>query len=236
MRWDPERSRKACYNARAVNLFIGQNKQASPSTFISPWFHNLGAEMRGSLSGCRGRACWMLGDGCPPEQKSLWSTAIYWSSKLVQSIQKKRRGETTLEEKIAYLRSLKSGRGGCIHIVIGEILYVDPAHTHTHTHTHTHRPRWKEMHFSTETNKKALYYFLGSARNVMRKLAEGKKKSVKGLVGMRYEMRQWCIAGTLRLSRLSSVDIPKYVTAPANQVCQLCIQISSYRGPGRPTG
>ena len=139
MRWDPERSRKACYNARAVNLFIGQNKQASPSTFISPWFHNLGVEMRGSLSGCReGGACWILGDGCPPEQKSLWSTAIYWSSELVQSIQKKRRGETTLEEKIAYLRSLKSGRGGCIHIVIGQIQYVDPAHTHSHTHTHTH--------------------------------------------------------------------------------------------------
>lgn len=44
-------------------------------------------------------------------------------------------------------------------------------------HTHSHRARWKEMHFSTETNSKALYYFLGSARNVMRKLAEGGKKS-----------------------------------------------------------
>lgn len=62
------------------------------------------------------------------------------------------------------------------------------------------------MHFSTETNRKALYYFLGSARNVMRKLAERereKKKAMEGLVGMRYEMRQWSIAGTLRLSRLS---------------------------------
>lgn len=32
------------------------------------------------------------------------------------------------------------------------------------------------MHFSTETNRKALYYFLGSARNVMRKLAERERK------------------------------------------------------------
>lgn len=59
------------------------------------------------------------------------------------------------------------------------------------------------MHFSTEANRRALYYVLGSAMNVMRKLAEGEKKSVEGLVGMRYEMRQWSIAGTLRLSRLS---------------------------------
>lgn len=108
----------------------------------------------------------MLGDGSPPEQQSLWSTAIYWSSELVQSIQKKRRGETTLEEKIAYLRSLKSGRGGCMHMVIGQVLYVDSARTRS--------ARWKEMHFSTETNREALYYFLWSARNVMRKLAEGK--------------------------------------------------------------
>lgn len=106
--------------------------------------------------------------GSPPEQQSLWSTAIYWSSELVQSIQEKRRGETTLEEKIAYLRSLSSGRGGSVHILIGQVLYVDPARTH--------RARWKEMHFSTETNRKALYYFLWSARNVMRKLAEGGKK------------------------------------------------------------
>lgn len=167
MRWDPERSRKACYNAIAVNLFIGQNKQASLSTYISPLFHNLGAEMRTSEWFIGGAALNAGRCGSPPEQQSPWSTAIYWSSKLVQSIQEKRKGETTLEEKIAYLRSLRSGRG-CIHILIGQVLYVDSARTY--------RARWKKMQFSTETNRKALYYFLRSVRNVMRKLAEGKKK------------------------------------------------------------
>lgn len=144
-----------------------------------------------------GRPRWMLRDGSPSAQKSVWSTAIYWSSKLVQSIQKKRRGETTLGEKIAYLRSLKSGTASYTQTVIGQILYVDAACTH--------RARWREMHFSSEADGRALYYFLGSAMNVMRKPAEGKKKkkkSVEELVGMRYEMRQWSMAGTLRLSRL----------------------------------
>lgn len=40
---------------------------------------------------------------------------------------------------------------------------------------------------------------------------------------MRYEMRQWSMAGTLRLSRLSKVDVAEHVTAHArtNQICQL---------------
>lgn len=33
------------------------------------------------------------------------------------------------------------------------------------------------MHFSAESNRGGLYYVLGSAMNVMRKLAEGKKIS-----------------------------------------------------------
>lgn len=57
MSCDPERWQKACYTAIAVNLFIGQNKQASLSAFISTLFHNIGAEMRAFLSALRaGRA------------------------------------------------------------------------------------------------------------------------------------------------------------------------------------
>lgn len=36
------------------------------------------------------------------------------------------------------------------------------------------------MHFSTEANRRGLYYVLGSTMNVMRKLAEGGKKKISG--------------------------------------------------------
>lgn len=58
---------------------------------------------------------------------------------------------------------------------------------------HTHlRLDERKCVFSTETSGGALCYFLGRVKNVMRKLAEGGvgKKAVKGLLGMRYEMRQ----------------------------------------------
>lgn len=112
----------------------------------------------------------MLGDGSPPEQQLLWSTAIYWSNEFVQSIQKKRRGETTLDEKIAYLRSLKSqGEGGRIrrHILAGQVLYVDSARTH--------RARWKEMHFFTETNRKGSVLFPWECQECNEKTSRGKK-------------------------------------------------------------
>lgn len=170
----------------------------------------------------------MLRDGSPSEQKSVWSTAIYWSSKLVQSIQKKRRGETTLGEKIAYLRSLKSGIASYTETVIGQILYVDAACTH--------RARWREMHFSSEANGRALYYFLGSAMNVMRKLAEGKKK-ISGGAGWD---EIWDEA--MEHSRHAAIESSEVgghsTTVPArtNQVCQRCIQISSYRALEQESG
>lgn len=170
----------------------------------------------------------MLRDGRPSEQKSLWSTAIYWSSKLVQSIQKKRRGETTLGEKIAYLRRLKSARTGCTHIVIGQILDVDPACTH--------RARWKEMHFSTEANRRARYYVLGSAMNVMRKLAEGEKR-ISGGAGWDEiwdEAMEHSRHAAIKSSELGghSTTVP----ARTNQVCQHCTQISSYRALEQASG
>lgn len=118
-----------------------------------------------------GRPRWMLRDGSPSAQKSVWSTAIYWSSKLVQSIQKKRRGETTLGEKIAYLRSLKSGTASYTQTVIGQILYVDAACTH--------RARWREMHFSLGGRWKSSVLFPWDCHECNEKTSRGKKKEKK---------------------------------------------------------
>lgn len=70
--------------------------------------------------------------------------------------------------------------------------------------------------------------------NVMRKLPEsgggrggkGGKKTVAGLLGMRYEMRQCSVAGTLRLSHQSWVDIPQLF-----QLEQIMSGSGAYRFP-----
>lgn len=73
---------------------------------------------------------------------------------------------------------------------------------------------------------KARYYFLGSGCN--KKTRESRKKSAQGLVGMKYEMRQWSTAVTLRLSRLSREDIRQLFRLEQIRFA-CCIQSSSYR-------
>lgn len=122
-----------------------------------------------------GGPCWMLRDGSPSEQKSPWSTAIYWSGQRVQSIEKKRRGETTLRGENSLFKEAEGGlhthpdRTGSMYS------YMEAACAQG--------SRWKEMHFSTEANRRGLYYVLGSAMNVMRKLAEGGRKKKKKISG-----------------------------------------------------
>lgn len=101
-------------------------------------------------------------------------------------------------------------------------------------HTHSHRARWKEMHFSTETNSKALYYFLGSARNVMRKLAEGGKKS-SGRAGWDEiwdEAMKQSRHAAIESSELGGHSQIRYCTGKFKKkkkvLCQFCILISSF--------
>lgn len=72
------------------------------------------------------------------------------------------------------------------------------------------------MHTQSQMKGNAFFHRVQQRRSVLRpwechecneKTSRGEKKSVEGLVGMRYEMRQWSIAGTLRLSHLSQMDI-----------------------------
>lgn len=68
---------------------------------------------------------------------------------------------------------------------------------------------------------------ISSVVAVIRKL-ERAEKSAEGLVGMKYEMRQWSTAVTLRLSRLSREDIRQLFRLEQIRFA-CCIQSSSYR-------
>lgn len=158
----------------------------------------------------------MLRDGSSSEQESLWSTAIYWSSELVQSIAQKRR-ETTLGEKIAYLKA-EEWKRGCADCdsrdtVCGSCLHVRA-----------------EMRGNAFFHGSILeHHIISWVLTVIRKLERGGKKSAEGLVGMKYEMRQRSTAVTLRLSRLSWEDIRQLFRLEQIRFA-CCIQSSSYRG------
>lgn len=87
--------------------------------------------------------------------------------------------------------------------------------------------RWEEMLFFHGSI--AELDIISPVVAIIRKLERaGKKKTAEGLVWMKYEIKHWSTAVTLRLSRLSREDIRQLFRLEQIRFAR-CIQSSSYR-------